>query len=132
MLDVLEQSGKKVVIALKVPIFDAVDRQCSEKALKIPFINCEQKTVVSDRGETRLNQEIIKRVAARENFSYIGIRNLVCDGKMCSAYAGKTQLYYDGGHLSRDGSEKLGEVAVDTNKVPESLSRLFRPRLATN
>ncbi|MEG0858385.1 MAG: acyltransferase family protein [Pseudomonas sp.] len=132
MLDVLSQSGKKVIIALKVPTFNAIDRQCSEKAIKIPFMNCEQKTIISDRGETQLNQEIIKRVSARENFSYFSVRNLICDGKTCSAFSGKTQLYYDRGHLSREGSEKLGRIAVETGRIPKSLSNISSPSVATN
>ncbi|MBH3453574.1 acyltransferase [Pseudomonas monteilii] len=132
MLDTLSQSGKKIIIALKVPTFNSVDRQCTEKALKIPFINCEQKTVVFDTGENRLNQEIIKRISARANFSYFGVRDLICNGTTCSAFAGKTQLYYDGGHLSREGSEKLGSIAVETGRVPASLSNITQPKLATN
>ncbi|MNH22802.1 hypothetical protein D3C79_826730 [compost metagenome] len=132
MLDVLSQSGKRVIIALKIPTFLAVDRQCSEKALKIPFINCDAKTIVSDRGESALNQEIIKLISARDNISYFGVRDTICDGKTCSAFSGDTQLYYDGGHLSHAGSEKLGNIALETGKVPKSLANLARPNLATN
>ncbi|MNM88953.1 O-acetyltransferase OatA [compost metagenome] len=132
MLDALSQSGKNVVIALKAPTFNSVDRQCSEKALKIPFINCEQKTVVSDNGEHRLNREIIKRVSGRANVSYFGVRDLICDGKTCSAFSGKTQLYYDGGHLSHSGSEKLGQIAIKTGAIPAPLLNLSRQSIATN
>lgn len=132
MLDALSQSGKNVVIALKAPTFNSVDRQCSEKALKIPFINCEQKTVVSDNGEHRLNLEIIRLVSGRANFSYFGVRDLICNGKTCSAFSGKTQLYYDGGHLSRAGSEKLGQIAIKTGAIPTPLLNLSRQNIANN
>lgn len=132
MLDELSASGKRVIVALKAPTFNAIDRQCSEKALKIPFIDCGSKTILADSGEMNINKEIIKRVEQRSNVSYFSVRDLICDGKTCSAFSGKTQLYYDGGHLSRAGSEKLGQIAVKTGAIPKSLLNLSRQDVANN
>lgn len=132
MLDELSQNGKHVIIALKVPIFNAIDRQCSEKALKIPFMDCGEKSVFADSGETSLNKEIIKRIEQRTNVSYFGVRELICDGKICSAFSGNSQIYYDAGHLSRAGSEKLGQIAVKTGAIPKSLLNLSHQDVANN
>lgn len=132
MLDEFEQNGKHVIIALKAPTFKAIDRQCSEKSLKIPFMACGAKTVLADSGETYVNKEIIKRVERRKNISYFSVRNLICDGKICSAFSGNTQIYYDAGHLSRSGSEKLGQIAVKTGTIPKSLLTLSHQDVANN
>lgn len=132
MLDELGKSGKKIIIALKAPTFNAIDRQCSEKALKIPYLDCGKRTTLPDTGEMRVNQEIIKRIQGRENVSYFGVRDLICDGVSCSAFSGTTQLYYDSGHLSRVGSEALGNLAIQAGKVPKSLQALSHPSIVVN
>lgn len=132
MIDELEKRGKKIIIALKAPTFNAIDRQCSEKALKIPYLDCGKRTTLPDTGEMRVNQEIIKRISERENVSYFGVRDLICNGASCSAFSGKTQLYYDSGHLSRVGSETLGHLAIQSGNVPKSLQALSHPSIVVN
>jgi len=132
MLDELGKSGKHIIIALKAPTFNTIDRQCSEKALKIPYLDCGKRTTLPDTGEMRVNQEIVKRISERKNVSYFGVRDLICDGVYCSAFSGKTQLYYDSGHLSRVGSETLGNLAIRSGKIPKALQALSHPSIVIN
>ncbi|MFO2462729.1 SGNH hydrolase domain-containing protein [Pseudomonas sp. 15FMM2] len=124
LLDDLQASGKNVVVALKAPTFPAMDRQCPGKALKIPFLDCSSKAIAQDRGEMGVNLQIIEKAAGRKNISTFSVRDLICDGSLCRAFAGNTPLYYDGGHLSRAGSETLGALAVASGKVPVALRNL--------
>lgn len=130
LLDDLEASGKNIVIALKAPTFNAMDRQCPEKALKVPFLDCSSKALVRDSGEMSVNLLIAKKAAGRKNMSTFSVRDLICDGQFCNAFAGKTPLYYDGGHLSRAGSETLGTIAVTTGKIPAALRNLSQADIA--
>ena len=72
----------------------------------------------------RVNLQIIEKAASRKNISTFSVRDLICDGSLCRAFAGNTPLYYDGGHLSRAGSEALGALAVASGKVPVALRNL--------
>lgn len=132
MIDELSHSGKNIIIALKIPTFNSFDRQCSQKALKIPYMDCSKKTHTPDLGEATINKLIVQHIALRKNVSYFTIRNLICRDGSCSAFSGATQLYYDGGHLSRVGSEKLGEIALATGNTPKALTSLNSPGIASN
>lgn len=121
LLDDLDKSGKNIVIGLKAPTFNAMDRQCAEKALKVPFLDCQSKTILKDSGEMAVNRQIIDLSARKRNISTFSVRNLICNGDICNAFSNGTPLYYDGGHLSLAGSEKLGQIAVAGGLIPESL-----------
>ena len=130
LLDDLEATGKNIVVALKAPTFNAMDRKCPEKALKIPFLDCSSKTLLRDSGEMSVNLLIAKKSAERRKISTFSVRDLICDGEICNAFSGKNLLYYDGGHLSRAGSEMLGAIAVANGKIPMALRNLSQRDIA--
>lgn len=123
-IDQLSQRVKSVIIAEKNPIFRGYDRQCPQKAITIPLMNCSERSFARNGGIIPVNNLIESIADEHDNVSLLSIRDLVCNGDICSAYSNNTPLYYDTGHLSLLGSEFLGKMAIDQRLVPTSLTRL--------
>lgn len=122
-LKLLVDSGKNVVVALRAPGFIGYDRDCSKKQLKIPFMSCEKQSSYADKGEIAVNKLIVDVAKDYQRVSVFGLRELICQNGICSAYMKGIPLYYDEGHLSIPGSEMLGEEALRINSLPLELLR---------
>lgn len=123
-IDHLSKSVDSVVIAKKIPTFPRYDRQCAQKAIKIPLMNCSDRSMTINNGDHIAN-EVIEDIANEyENVTTFSIRDYICHHNTCAAFLNGFPVYYDGGHLSLLGSEALGKKAVSENAIPISFLRL--------
>ena len=123
-IDQLSQEASNVIIAEKAPIFMNYDRQCSQKSIIIPLMNCSERSRIIDNGNHPVNRLIEEIAEEYENVSTLSIRNLICNGNTCEAYLNDTPLYYNSTHLSALGSELLGKTAIKHSLIPTGLNRL--------
>ena len=102
----------RVVLIGEGPRFKGYDRRCSEKALKIRWLDCASAFSFEDKGTYPTNIRLAELAAETPNVSYIDFRSLTCPQGVCSPYDKHGPLYYDSAHLSMAGSWRLGERAV--------------------
>ncbi|VVO01979.1 hypothetical protein PS834_02739 [Pseudomonas fluorescens] len=118
----MSETGKTIIISLKIPIFKDYDRACDAKAIKIPDMNCSDRGRYTDTGETELNKEIIAIANKYSNVSTFSLRDYICKQGTCSAYLNGNPIYFDSGHLSMAGSEQIGKLYLLEGKTPGFIS----------
>ncbi|MCC5882483.1 MAG: acyltransferase [Halomonas sp.] len=116
-IDYLSKGVGNVLVAKKIPIFHEYDRQCAQKAITIPLMNCFERSRIDDEGDHRVNDLIEEIVSEYSNVATFTIRDKICDGVSCYAYLNSVPVYYNSGHLSLLGSEALGEKAVKEGSI---------------
>lgn len=119
-IETLINSNKRVVLLGQVPTFANVDRKCQQKALKSLVRNCPAE----DTGELlspqpTVNQTLQMLAAKWENVSYFDVSGALCQGDACRSTLDGGLVYYDGDHLSMDGSWAVGRRLVEEKGVPE-------------
>ena len=114
-ISILRADGKVVMILGRVPRLTGFDASCARKRLKVPLISCTPAVVDAERIE-RTNS-VLRDVAARAGALYVDFNDLLCPAGVCSERLDETSLYFDPGHLSRVGSEKLGEAARSNKDI---------------
>ncbi|WP_285447129.1 acyltransferase family protein [Xanthomonas sp. LMC-A-07] len=120
----LAEAGVNVVIALKIPVFNDLERMCESKSLRIPLMNCAGRMTYRDLGETEVNKKLMRLASKYPNVSFFSVRNQICIDGSCSALKSAKLIYFDRGHLSMVGSRALGLAAIEEEKVPVSIMRL--------
>lgn len=120
----LASNGNRVIIALTVPIFEGIDRMCGAKSLRIPGMNCAERSAYSSTKETEVNAYLIDLASRYPNVETFSVRDQVCKQGTCSAYKDGALLYYDRGHLSMVGSETIGKNAIKNGEVPKEIASL--------
>ena len=109
-------ANHRVVLVGEAPRFKGYDWRCTEKALKVRWLDCASAFSYEDRGTYPTNLRLAELAAKTPNVSYIDFRSLICPQGVCSPYDDDGPLYYDSAHLSMAGSWRLGERAV-ANKL---------------
>ncbi|MBW4933784.1 acyltransferase family protein [Marinobacter sp. F4206] len=109
----LSDNAESVIVALKIPVIPSFDRFCEYKALKIPFMDCMNAAMTENDGDYEVNEFIVNLAQKIDNVNTISVRDMLCQGKVCSGYLEGVPVYYDSGHLSMRGSEKLGRLAIE-------------------
>ncbi|HEY9229432.1 MAG TPA: acyltransferase family protein [Gemmatimonadaceae bacterium] len=121
----LTRRGKKVIVLGRIPILDGFDRECREKALKYPAMQCDAVR----RPLMPLIQEINDGLRAladtTDRIEYYDVNSFLCpDGTCSSARGDGRNLYYDPGHFSLAGSWSVGEGIVRRDGVPAVFANL--------
>jgi hypothetical protein len=119
----LEADGKAVIVLGVVPRFPELDRECGMKSVKVPFINCFDKSVVSRKAVDRTNT-IIKETVVNAGADYFDVSDILCNEKECSSYIDNVPAYFNDGHLSMSGSIAIGKVAKNTQQAQSIFSKL--------
>lgn len=119
---------KQIIIGLTVPMFARFDTQCYMKSVKIPEMNCESRDKVPYAEEYAINKDIRKLSRKYKNVSTFSFFDEICKENYCSSYLDGKPIYWDGYHLSGQGSELLGKRAVDQDKFPDSVRALLTKR----
>jgi peptidoglycan/LPS O-acetylase OafA/YrhL len=115
--------GKQVVILGKVPMIEAYDRLCKEKAIRYPLMQCEAPVNAMPVEMAGINAELRRFAADTPGVRYYDIESVICPGGKCSAYGEDRQsLYFDPQHLSAQGSMALGQKIHATAGVPAQFS----------
>jgi peptidoglycan/LPS O-acetylase OafA/YrhL len=120
-----EFKNKKIIIGLTVPMFAGFDMKCYAKSIKIPSMGCEQRDTSPYHEDYPINNEIEKIAKNYPNISTFSLHNVICKDDSCSAYTSKKPIYWDGYHLSGQGSELLGKEALRNQNIPDALKALF-------
>ncbi|MFV3288160.1 acyltransferase family protein [Pseudomonas sp. NY11955] len=120
----LASNGNQVIVALNVPIFEGLDRMCTAKAIRIPYMNCPSTAIIQDNGDSEINNYLKEIASHYANVTTFDIRPQICNNGICSAYNNDALLYYDQGHISMMGSELIGRNVVDADKVPQAIAAL--------
>lgn len=123
----LSKKVRHVVIALSAPLFLQYDRQCERKALMIPAMNCDANRTQRNGPEYDVNAYLVSLAANFANVETFDLHDLLCHGRLCRAEVGGEPAYFDAGHISMIGSERLGMEAISLNRIPQFLSRKRTP-----
>jgi len=110
-IEKLTKSGKTVTLIGQTVQFINYDRFCQQKALKFG-IECQRKFSANIKGAQSLNRKLSRMVAQIDGARYIDFNDLICPKESCSPYREGKAIYFDGGHISMDGSQELGKQAV--------------------
>jgi len=125
-LDTLAKNIKKVIVLAKIPLMPGYSKDCAQKSIKMPWIDCAQK-FKSSGDEVEMNTFVKSLVDKYPNVHMFDIRNQICKGAECSPYLENKPLYYDTGHLSMSGSKLIGESMIKDKdpmlKVFEEISK---------
>jgi peptidoglycan/LPS O-acetylase OafA/YrhL len=104
-------AGARVVFLGQVPRFLAYQRQCPARALRWP-VDCAAISTIPDE-ETATDRFIEGLPAMIPNTRYLSVRDRICHDGSCSPYLDGAPLYFNVGHLSIEGSWRLGrEIAA--------------------
>lgn len=117
--------GKLVVIIGKLPVINAFDRLCAEKALSYPFLECKDNRVPVPEDVNTANERLRQFAQSTPNVRYFDATSYVCPNGRCSAYgpAGRV-IYYDQSHLTMAGSWALGETIIASEGLPAAFRGL--------
>ena len=102
--------GVHVVLLGQVPSFESYQRQCAARALRLPIVDCNALATVPDLGETADNLSVAALAARVPGVSYLSVRDRICHDSLCQPFLDGQALYFDTGHLSMDGSWRLGRL----------------------
>jgi peptidoglycan/LPS O-acetylase OafA/YrhL len=107
-VDRLAGAGKSVVLLGLIPPQPRFDRACLAKRALLPLVDCEQVRVREQVPEINV---VLEEIASKyPHVWYLDPYPALCRNQRCLAYDSKTPLYYDAGHLSMSGSEKVGQL----------------------
>ncbi|MGQ2902175.1 MAG: acyltransferase family protein [Neoaquamicrobium sediminum] len=107
-VDRLAAAGKSVVLLGLIPPQPRFDRACLAKRALLPLVDCEQVRVREQVPEINV---VLEEIASKyPHVWYLDPYPALCRNQRCLAYDSETPLYYDAGHLSMSGSEKVGQL----------------------
>ncbi|MEM9441856.1 MAG: acyltransferase family protein [Pseudomonadota bacterium] len=124
-IEALQAQGIEPALIGEVPYFPGYDRECYIIQLKVSFVNCDERA----RAPRALIAEVntrIGRIAETTGVAFFDFADLLCDRRTCSAKIDGAPLYYDAGHLSIDGSIRVGEMAVKDEALLAKLAAFLR------
>lgn len=118
-VDTLLSEGKHVVLLGQVPSFRNVDRKCQQKALKTLVRGCPGE----ETGELlspvpTVNQSLQRLASQRRHVTYFDVSAALCQDNVCRSTVDGGLVYYDGDHLSMDGSWAVGRRLKQESDVP--------------
>jgi peptidoglycan/LPS O-acetylase OafA/YrhL len=103
----ISDAGVRVVLLGSVPRFDAYNRACDLRGLRVGGIDCRARYTRTDDGDPPANRWL-QGLARAHHVDYLDVREVLCSGGSCSPYLDGEPVYFDGGHLSMDGSWRVG------------------------
>jgi peptidoglycan/LPS O-acetylase OafA/YrhL len=115
----LASDGRLVLILGKAPVIAGYDRLCREKALSFPGRNCWIRAVPLRSDIAAINERLRNFAASTLNVEYFDATSFLCPGGLCSAFGPDGQpIYFDSGHLTVQGSRKLGDQILHGSGIP--------------
>lgn len=107
----LAKEDRPVVVLGRVPRVRALDRSCQRKQLNFIRSRCENDIWVPRAPTDDINNKV-RSVVVASGGTYVDFNDLLCESDRCSPLVNGQLVYYDGGHISAEGSELLGSLAV--------------------
>jgi peptidoglycan/LPS O-acetylase OafA/YrhL len=127
----LRSMGHEVFVIGRIPRMPKFDRYCEAKRIKLPFIDCAPRSMVS-ATEAEGTNATIRNIAEAAGGTYFDFNDAVCSGGVCWGTIAGRGLYYDEGHWSIDGSISVGKFARDHAMLPPALLRLANGQKASS
>lgn len=108
----LVAQGSKVVILGQIPRMPNLDRRCQLKSIKFPFVDCSSQIYFESNRPSSENKALKSLADQYADVYYVDVDGVICSGGRCSSYKGKSMIYFNGGHLSMNGSWIVGKEFV--------------------
>ena len=115
-IETLKNRGIEPALFGEVPYFPGYDRECYVIKLKVGFVDCDERARAPRALIAEVNERI-RTIADTTGIVYFDVADLLCDDTTCSAQIGGDPIYYDAGHLSIDGSVRVGEMALQNEAM---------------
>jgi peptidoglycan/LPS O-acetylase OafA/YrhL len=126
----LVEQGRRVVLLGKVPTFPGYNRDCEARKVKVADLDCLRLARSRDKLPD-INGFLMTLARETANVSYFAVREHICADGTCVAYLDGKPLYFDSGHLSIDGSRRLGRALREAGRIPAAFEALaVAPRAA--
>lgn len=121
----LIKEGKQVIIMGKAPEITGFELGCTEKAKRSPIpVSCPFTSPIQD-DILSANTKLKAFAEATPNVAYFDVSPYLCKNGMCSAFDEEGDLlYYDVGHLSVEGSWKIGEKILRSGGIPAPFAKI--------
>lgn len=116
-IEYLSDEVTDVVIALKIPGIKGYDRQCLQKALFVPGLECFSRGQSEMKEDYEINRYLESLAEEFENVTTLTVRDYLCKENLCSSYLDGIPVYFNASHLSLYGSELIGARAVRDGRV---------------
>lgn len=117
----LVKQGHRVILIGDIPIAQKVDRKCLAKNIKLKLLDCKNRAATKVSRIKRANRPI-QTIATRNDVEYFDLTPTLCPDDMCSNYYKDSPVYFDSGHLSRDGSKIIGEAIKSDPDIKQIFS----------
>lgn len=104
----IASSGKQVVLLGQVPYFRGYNRECELRAIRVGGMDCRDRLSYKDPGESSMNRYLAQLAGSMPNVHYFGVHPAICQRGVCTPYLSGHPIYYDGSHLSMEGSRAIG------------------------
>ena len=124
-IQVLKGRGIEPALVGEVPYFPGYDRECYVIKLKLDFVDCDERARAPRSLIAEANRRI-QKIAETTGVAYFDVADLLCDRTTCSAQIDGDPIYYDAGHLSIDGSVRVGEMALQDEAMLSKLVAFLR------
>lgn len=119
----LRGRGKTVLLLGRIPRLRDFDPVCEKKRLKAEWISCPNEFADARERVERTNSEI-RRVAKTTGALYADFTKILCGPHGCVSRLDEEIIYFDQGHISGKGSEKLGGFAIRSDELLRVFSLL--------
>ncbi|WP_394893658.1 SGNH hydrolase domain-containing protein [Mesorhizobium sp. AaZ16] len=127
----LTSAGASVVLVADIPRIPNFDARCEAKAIKFPWWDCTDRLrprlAMVDKANASIRSTAVEFGAAFVDFS-----NFICTKGLCSNRIGGEPAYYDGRHLSFDGSVALGKLAAQDPAIQDAFAQFRSSTTATS
>jgi hypothetical protein len=117
--------GVQIVLLGQVPSFETYQRQCQSRALRLPIVDCNALATTPDTGETPFNTDVQAIAGRVSGVTYLSVRDRICHDGRCEPFLDGLPLYFDTGHLSMDGSWRLGALIAASSAEPTWASAIW-------
>ncbi len=136
MIDKLSKNINHIILLGKVPIFSTYNKECEARSICLSNLDCS--TYFDNKLQEDISNHWLRKIAKKySNIEYFDIRKQLCKNNKCSPYLNSNPVYYDSGHLSMTGSEKIGNSIVNTDdsmlqvfEYLENQKQTYRKRIA--
>lgn len=121
-VNALRARNKQVVLLGLIPHFPAYGVECELRRLRMPIVNCEERSDLGVRVNTEINDYLRKVASERSGVSYLDVDSILCPSGRCSSYLDGLPVYYNPTHLSMTGSWDIGRKLVASKaSIPDAL-----------
>lgn len=121
----LAARGHTVVLLGRGPVLAGFDRLCRERALRVPFKQCEDQDEPISKAVAEANGRLRAIATAVPNVSYFDGNGHLCPEGRCGARTkDRAPRYIDGSHLTVRGATELGREVLSKEGVPAAFAAL--------